>query len=176
MPSHLMQAWLALRHPIRGEAPRRAIARLAFLGCLPFCLLILASGCTQRKTSIEHAQVTGTVTYKGHPLPGGRVEFVAVEGAFASTAIIDENGKYDINAPVGPVKIAVDNRMIKPQRGGKREPAHLRRPGAENPDASASGPEQGVYEQIPSKYYSTDESELTYTVVPGPQTHEITLK
>jgi hypothetical protein len=143
---------------------------------LAFCLSILGAGCTERKASVEHAEVTGTVSYKGHPLPGGRVEFVAVEGAFASTASIDENGKYQINAPVGAVKIAVDNRMVKAQRGGRREPQHLRRPGAEDSNADSTGPVQGRYKEIPSKYYSADESELTYTVVPGPQTHEISLK
>jgi hypothetical protein len=170
MRSHFFLVSVARRCLIRRQALRRGAARLAYLGCVPFCLLMLASGCTQQKTAVEHADVKGRVLYKGQPLPGGRVEFILVQGgSFAATANIDENGNYQISAPVGEVQIAVDNTMLKPQRG-KKEP-HLNRPGSDVPVHMA-----GHYVAIPEKYYTTDESGLTYKVEPQTQTHDITLE
>jgi hypothetical protein len=140
--------------------------------CLPCCLLVLAAGCRPSRT-VEHVEVTGRVLYNGQPLPGGRVAFVTVVGAFASNGNIDEQGNYKIQAPVGDVTISVDNRMLRGQPLGKSEGM---KKGAGRPEQPDPDPVKGTYKQIPSKYYTPDTSGLTYTVTSGPQKHDIELK
>jgi hypothetical protein len=134
---------------------------------------VLAVGCARR--SVEHIEVSGRVLYQGKPLPGGKVNFVSVEGeqTFASSGVIDEKGNYTIKAPVGPVLIGVDNRMLKPQRGA---PAGFVKKGAGRPDAGDPTPVKGAYKAIPPKFWTPDTSGLTYTVTKGEQTHDIELK
>ncbi len=85
--------------------------------CLLIGILVLTPGCKSRH-SVDRAKVTGKVLLQGKPLPGGRVTFLSVNGGFASSDVIDENGNYQIEAPVGDVKIAVDNSMVG--GGGRR--------------------------------------------------------
>jgi hypothetical protein len=118
-------------------------------------------------------EVTGKVLYKNHPVTGGEVQFVAVDGGFAANGIIDEKGNYKIDAPVGDVKITVNNRMLV-QRTGRNPDAA--RKGAGRPDAGEPTPVKGVYVEIPNKYYEVDRSPLTYTVKNEAQTHDIELK
>jgi hypothetical protein len=116
--------------------------------------------------------VSGRVLLDGKPLPGGRVMFVTVEGAFASVGRIDEQGNYMIQAPVGETMISVDNRMLRQERLGNLEGP---RKGAGRPEQPAPDPVTGTYVEIPNKYYSPDTSGLTYTVKEGPQTQDIEL-
>jgi hypothetical protein len=140
-------------------------------------LLTALAGCSQRPRSADHVEVTGQVRFQGQPLPGGRVSFVAVNGGFASVGIIDENGHYQINAPVGEVEIGVSNQMLHPnrrQRGGR---------GAEeiaSPRQKKAGGQQaqlvkGYWVNIPSSYADPHTSGLNYTVKPEPQTYDIEL-
>jgi hypothetical protein len=119
-------------------------------------------------------EVSGKVLFKGNPLPGGRVTFAAIEGGFASTRPIDENGNYKINAPIGAVLISVDNRMLQPRRGARRGQEHrLKRPDSEVVEEE---PIKGRrYVKIPERYANCDTSGLTYTVKPEAQTHDIEL-
>jgi hypothetical protein len=137
-------------------------------------LLVLVTGCPNKKRAVEHAEVTGKVLFRGQPLPGGEVTFVTTQGAFASSATVDEHGNYKISSPVGDVKISVNNRALGAGRGrGPGAPAkkqHPRPPGSGEPAEP-----KGRYVDIPSKYYDPGESGLTYTVVPGSQTFDIKL-
>lgn len=112
--------------------------------------------------------MTGRVLFDGKPLPGGEVTFVTVKDGFASKGIIDEKGNYTISAPTGDVMISVDNRAL----GQSREAAMK---GAGRPDAPPPTRLKGKYVEIPSKYFVPDTSGLTYTVINGPQTHDIQL-
>jgi hypothetical protein len=132
-----------------------------------FCLLILVTGCSGT-SSVQHAEVTGRVLFKGEPLPGGRLVFVATHGGFANTSTIGEDGSYKIKAPVGEVHIAVDNRMLQPRVA--RAPAPAKRTG------ESFNPVTGTYVPIPSKYYEPDQSGLVYTVRKGEQTYDIPLE
>jgi hypothetical protein len=137
------------------------------------CLLVPAAGCAPR-SSVEHVQLSGQVLFKGKPLPGGKVNFVGVEVPFASTGIIDEKGNYTINAPVGEVRISVDNRLLE-QQGKRGMPKEAPTRGAGRPDAGDPNPVKGTYKRIPNKYYAPDTSGLTYTVKKEEQTHNIEL-
>jgi hypothetical protein len=141
--------------------------------CLALGLLVLATGCPKKKkTTTETAEVKGKVLFQGKGLPGGRVTFVDADG-FAGSANIEENGEYTVQAPVGPVKIGVDNTMLQRARGkpGKTPLLNPKRPGAEEPTT-----QPGHFVSIPGKYSNPETSGLTYTVQKGPQTHEIKLE
>jgi hypothetical protein len=91
-----------------ANLPAKPVIRLVCGLSLLFCVLLLTTGCGGSKRSVEHVNVTGKVTYNGKPVTGGQIMFVSKDG-FASTGRIDENGNYTINAPLGEVKITVDN-------------------------------------------------------------------
>ncbi len=154
--------------PCRERGNERAVLRLAYC-CLSLCLLALAAGCGKNPRSAEHADVTGQVLFRGRPLPGGQVTFVTVKGGFAANGIIDEDGNYRIKAPIGDVQIGVTNRMLQP-RGREAPQTHPKKAAA----GDAPVP-RGQWVQIPPSYEDPHGSGLTYTVRPGPQTHDIEL-
>lgn len=164
----------------RERGIERSILRLVCCG-LSLGLLILSAGCKGRPRSVQHAEVSGKVLFQGKPLPGGVVNFVAVNGGFANNAFIDENGNYKISAPEGEVRIGVDNRMLQnPGLKGERKldktASKKKAAVAENQKAQPpAGPLKGRYVEIPENYTDPTKSGLTYTVKPGSQTHDIDL-
>jgi hypothetical protein len=104
---------------------RRIDKPLLRLGCgsLIVGLLALMTGCGQNPRSVDHAEVSGKVLFHGKPLPGGRLNFITVQGAFASSGKIDNDGHYTLAAPVGDAQISVMNEKIPsafsdPQKSG----------------------------------------------------------
>jgi hypothetical protein len=154
----------------------RAARRTVWPAC-GLCLLVLAAGCPKKKAP-DYAEVSGTVFYKDKPLPGGQITFVSEQGAFPGSGTIDENGKYKVSAPIGDVKISVDNAMMQPpSAAGRRGPAPpSKMPGLKRPDSETAHKMAGHFVAIPQKYYNPQESGLTYKVVPGAQTHDIKLE
>ncbi len=158
----------------------KSILRLV-CGCLSLGLLAGTTGCSKTAHGTEHIQVSGKVLFKGKPLPGGRVTFAAIKDGFASSAPIDENGNYKLNAPIGEVLISVDNRMFQPKGAGGKGKGSAQTPGPEHhpkrPDSQVEAePTKGRrYVPIPTRYANCDTSGLTYTVQPEPQTHDIEL-
>jgi hypothetical protein len=141
-------------------------------GCLSLGLLTGTTSCTKKPHEPANAEVSGKVLFKGKPLPGGIVTFAAIKGGFPSSGRIDENGNYQINAPIGEVQIGVDNRMFRPKRGRPPDQEHhLKRPDSQEEPK----PLKGRYVEIPARYVDGATSGLTYTVKPGPQTHNIEL-
>lgn len=145
--------------------------------CLSLGLFLLLAGCGQTPHSVDHAEVSGKVLFQGKPLPGGRVNFLAINGGFASSADIDENGNYQINAPVGDVEIAVTNQMLKAKTEPKK--GSLAPKEAEAKQKEADGKKhrspKGRYVRIPRQYEDPHASGLKYTVKRGAQTHDIEL-
>jgi len=147
----------------------KRVVRLA--GCCGMLgLLTLMGGCGKNPHSAEHVEVSGRVLFQGKPLPGGQVNFVAVNGGFASSGIIDENGNYQVKAPVGDVEIGVNNAMLKSQGRGPTQIPHAKKAGA--PEKQ---PLKGRWVNIPSSYADPHASGLKYTVKPGSQSHDIEL-
>jgi hypothetical protein len=137
---------------------------------------MLATGCRPAPKATEMAEVSGKVLFRNQPLPGGRVTFVSKDGpAFSGGGNIDENGNYKVEAPVGDVKVSVDNQMLAPARQ-KGRVAPTKKPGLKRPGSEEAHAMKGRYVSIPEKYYSADESGLNYTVKKGPQTIEIKLE
>jgi hypothetical protein len=146
---------------------RRWAAPLALWTAAVIC------GCSGSKAP-SSAEVSGKVTYNGRPVTGGQVTFVTVKGGYASGGVIDENGNYKVTVPVGDVKITVDNSMLG--RGGRGVPRGGGGGMLKRPDSEAPTEMKGRYMDLPSKYANADQTDLTYTVVAGPQTHNIELK
>jgi hypothetical protein len=140
----------------------------------PAALLVLTvalAGCSGSSALPQTAEVSGTVKFKGKPLPGGNVTFVSDKGGVTGAAVIGEDGTYKVTtAPVGPVHITVDNRALESNQRAPKTPM-LKRPGAEEPTTP-----KGKYVAIPEKYYAPDKTPLTYTVTPGTQTKDIELE
>ncbi len=150
-------------------------ARLGCLRCAPLWLLVAAvvGGCSGEAVKPPpSAEVSGKVLFNGKPVSGGEVTFVAVKGGFASGGRIDESGNYKVTAPVGEVKITVDNRMLQKGRGAPRAGG----PMLKKPDGPTPQEMKGQYVALPPKYATADRTDLTYTVVSGSQSHDITLE
>jgi len=162
---------------------RPRAVRLAGLGFLSLGLLILATGCPGgQKKSIDMAEVSGKVMFGGQPLPGGRITFISKDSPqFTGGGNINENGEYKVEAPVGDVKVTVDNQMLAPGggaggKGGKGPDAPAIKPGLKRPGSEAPISEKGHYVPIPAKYANSEETPLTFKINKGSQTIQIDLK
>jgi hypothetical protein len=149
------------------------------------------AGCGQ-----QTGQLSGTVTYQGQPLPGGRVTFRPADPRRnAVTVPINKDGSYEASVPTGEVQISVDNRELQPPppRGAGPGPAGLPPgitlpPGVKMPSPAAQDTGKGAttevrsnapqkaagrYVPIPANYYSVETSGLKHTVKSGPETFNI---
>jgi hypothetical protein len=130
--------------------------------------LLLLSGCGGGST----ATVSGTVTYKDKPLPGGLITFMAEQGDAVARGKIEKDGTYRVNkVPVGNVKIGIQ--ASEPPKYGagmipKEEAAKLGK--------KATAVDPGDHVTLPKQFADPNKSGLTYTVKHGPQEHNISLK
>jgi hypothetical protein len=137
---------------MRGQ---RTVRRRAALCCL---LLALAVGCGKGKGTIS-----GTVKYKGTPLTSGTIIFRGPDGYVDSTSISNQ-GEYTLaNFPVGEAKITVATQLYEKET-----------PGGTSKSKGKKKKVANVVE-IPTKYSDPERSKLSYTVVDGPQQHNVDL-
>jgi hypothetical protein len=175
---------------VRLVSCRSSVAALAVLG------LFGLTGCGGPATST----VSGTVTYKKQALPGGQVAFLSETTQQVYRGLIDSSGKYTVEkVPVGPVKIGViysgESPMAASMRaassssgtgsGGFRPRATAPpkaktkggfQPEGVDPSMTSAGMAPGANKKavtVPEQYQSPESSGLSYTVVNGPQTHDI---
>lgn len=127
------------------------IARHYMSLCL--LLILLTTGCGQSGPAT--AEVAGTVTYRGKPLPLGSVLFVPEDKhAQPVGATIDARGQYRLDAVPGTYQVEVQ--MIARLRS---QPA---------PEGEAAGMNMPVVEWlIPEKYAHYQTSGLSATVEAG---------
>src|SRR5207237_179016 len=86
------------------EVPRRrrALTALFFVG--PVLALFTAA---EVFISARAGTVVGKVTFKGQPVPSGRVSILG-DGGVVCTGVIRPDGRYTVyRVPCGPVRIAV---------------------------------------------------------------------
>jgi hypothetical protein len=139
-----------------------------------FCLLVAGCGPDQK----ARGKVKGKVKFFDKNLTCGTVTFVAKDGRVGS-GNIDFDGNYEVNdAPIGDTTVTVKvPSVMRVPKGGQFQP----KPPGNMPEMKGSGgggnptidPTKIV--EIPGKYGAADTSNLTYTVVKGEQTHNITL-
>jgi hypothetical protein len=121
--------------------------------------LVLAAGCGYSPDLPPVAPVTGKVFLDGNPLPRGMVQFVPEGGGAPATAPISSDGTYELKtatvkgAVIGTHQIGVVSQE-EPKDETDTYPASL----------------------IPTTYNNPTASGLTYTVVEGPNNHDIQLK
>src|SRR5262249_37736169 len=116
--------------------------------------------------------VSGTVRYKGLPLPGGVVTFHLENGA-ARAAKLDKDGKFTAtDVPVGPAKVTIETESPRPAvkkgPGGKLgDPKEKFLPG--------KGDAAQRYVAIPRMYGNPNTSPLTVEVRLGRNVFDIEL-
>jgi hypothetical protein len=153
--------------------------------CLALASVLALSGCGK-----STATVSGVVKFQGEPLPSGTVLIYGADGQ-PIKGTISEDGKYTVaDAPVGPVKIAVQvqdsSTMPGGGAGGAGGPADggqdMSRgvPGADEHmkkgmDRAMPGNERRVV-SIPARYSSPETSGLSTTLKKGKQTFPIELE
>ena len=108
-------------------------------------VVVAVGGCGQQRVERpDRSTVTGTVTYKGKPVPGGRIRFVSVADPTNSAAkLLSEEGTYIIaDAPLGENRVSIDTESM----------------------ASNLGPR---YMKLPEKYLNLETSGLKFNVQAG---------
>ena len=142
-------------------------------------LVLLAAGCNSTGT------VTGTVAYKGTPIPDGSVMFVPENGSPSVIAFI-KDGKYTTEKmPVGPAKVAISStynpvrqenfmaQMIHSGGKGGGPPLDAMPEEARQYFSGSGALSRGL--KIPDKYSDVQNSGLSYTVTGGKQTKDFNL-
>jgi hypothetical protein len=154
--------------------------------------LLVAIGC-----SAGTGKVSGQVTYKGKPVPGGLITFRPADSRQnAVTAELDAEGKYSILLPAGEVAVLIDNRELEPQPswgpvapppglpvdlarklGGKAKAPDGPAPEVDESKTADAPPTRrsGRYVKIPDKYYEAETSGLMFTVKGKDQTQNFDL-
>ena len=141
------------------------------------CALVCVVGCGPR-TGV----VTGEVTYKGKPIPGGLLTFRPVDPAHNSAAYeLDRDGKFKIELPVGEALICIDNREFEPRPAtapaippGMNLPPDVLKSMQASTKESSKVSDRWV--KLPEKYYQIETSELKINVKGGEQTEVIEFK
>jgi hemoglobin len=112
----------------------------------------------------EKGDVSGKVTFKGQPLPGGTVSFVAADGKIYSSPIAAD-GTYNVtDVKVGEYKVAIETESAKPK--DKPNP-----PEEKKPDDKGAA----AFVAIPKKYAKPETTDLVATVMKGKQTKDFDL-
>jgi hypothetical protein len=140
----------------------------------PFAVLVLAAALAAAGCDQNSATVSGQVTYKGEPLPGGTVTFHGEGGQLASAQIND--GHYAAEkVPPGPVKVTVMVLNV-PGLGAAGKGGMAKGPpgAAEHQIAGAAAPRKVV--PVPKKYAAKETSGLSTTLEKGTQQFDIELK
>lgn len=140
--------------------------RFVLLGLLS-CVAAVVSGCSDSNMG----GVTGSVTYRGKPLPNAHVTFTPVSGGKIASGLTDTNGKYELGtmakndgALVGKHKIHIiahgPDRPLRPGEMGSGLPGDM-------------APGEPI---IPQKYFTPETSGLTHEVVRGGNTVNLEIK
>lgn len=148
-----------MRSPLHAGPGRRAL--FLALAAVPVALLPMACG---GSLGPQMARVSGTVTYKGKPVPRGTVSFVATRpGQRNATGIIDQGGRYQLQtenpadgAEVGDYDVAIFSHEEQILDYTPKTPVKVER-------------------TIPEKYENPKNSGLKKTVSPGSNTIDFEL-
>jgi hypothetical protein len=132
------------------------VRSLSFLTLLAVSAIV--PGCN--KQDPNRGQVVGTVEVDGQPAANGSISFTPIDGNTAGTggAIVD--GRYVVDANIGPSKVAINI----PKVVGERKVY-------DTPDS----PKMPITEELLPPEYN-EQTTLTYDVKPGPNEQNFSLK
>jgi hypothetical protein len=144
-------------------------------------LCILAAGCGSGQ-----GKVSGKVSYKGKPVPGGDVRFFPESGGGSFYSAIGSDGSYSIaSVPRGPAKITVTYSRESPlakgnprskavaEKGMKQQQEAMK---AHRKTAESAAPPPSDVKSVPDKYAKPDQSGLKVDVTGGKQAFDINLE
>ncbi len=132
--------------------------------------LLFCIGCGPR-TGV----VSGEVTFKGKPIPGGLLTFRPVDESQNSASYeLGRDGKFKIELPVGEMLICIDNREFEPRPAtAPAIPPGMNLPPEVLKSMQASSKESTKvsdrWVKLPEKYYQIETSDLKITVRGGQQ-------
>jgi hypothetical protein len=134
--------------------------------------LAFAGGCSRGDG--KNADVKGTVTYNGAPVPAGTIQLIPVKGGSPQVLTIRPDGSFHVGAiPLGEYKVAIETDSVKnmfermfPSQGGPMDPAQL------PAEMKAQIP---VYLPIPPQYADPDASGLTWDIKDSTEKKDFTL-
>lgn len=140
--------------------------------------LIFSNGCSDKGQS-SGAQIAGKVTYKGSPVPGGKIFFHPKGGGAPLYSTISPSGDYfQAGLAAGEMIVTIDNEFLKegfdPNNPlAKMEGDEKTKEMLKEQLAKAKGMKMpsvaGKYIAIPAKYADKSKSGLSYTVTAGKQ-------
>jgi hypothetical protein len=143
--------------------------------CMPsrgrwVCVLYLGLACIALGCGPRRVQVTGTVRFKGKPLPSARVSFFSPDNQVES-AFVETDGTYTMaRALVGPTNVTV-------QTPGRPPGPPFDMPQSKmGPPGHAERIPAGQYVPIPHRYADPKTSGLTCQVEKHGQVYEINLE
>jgi hypothetical protein len=146
-------------------------------------VIVTLAGCSSRSSQPPTYPVTGSVTWKGKPVPNATVVLIPAGGAGQESAagVTDASGKfqlttYNLNdgAHAGEYQVKVSQYDTKPP-SAKNETMTIE----EEQKLAFSGqeiPTPPSKNLLPKKYESEATSGITHTVTEGPTTLEITIQ
>jgi hypothetical protein len=137
-------------------------------------VLLALAGCGSSDGINRGGELSGVVRIDGRPLGGGRVEVFSGDGKHSVGCEIRPDGSYTVNEPpLGPCKITVKTSYLQGMpavpKGGKGGPQ------GSSPGIILPKDVGLVYTPIPAKYEELSTTDLTVTVEPGKQSHDIDL-
>lgn len=130
----------------------------------PFVLLLCAVCLGCGGEAKDAYRVTGTVSFRGQPLPGGYVTFVS-DTVAPVRCVIDEQGNYTAMVPAGSSQVAI---LVALPGGQDTAASATQAPDGQlqvAPETRASGP------KIPAKYENHRTSGLQFDVQPSEENH-----
>jgi hypothetical protein len=139
--------------------------------------LELVAGCD---TAPQVAQVHGTITYNGVPVPTGTITFYPVEGGRTAVGMITKDGSYSLSRTtlgdgviVGKYKVTIEATETAAQSNTTQQVKSVADEMYVIPDARASAPPK---EWVPVKYSTVESAGLTATVNSGPNQIDFNLR
>lgn len=121
------------------------------LALVPLIACLSTAGCGGGE-ELPAGSLSGTVTYKGEPVRDALILFYSRETGAAASAIVGNDGKYEVVSPVQTGTYAVS--VVPP-------------PSEVDITIATDTPPPADHPQIPAKYRSHESSQLTVTITEG---------
>jgi hypothetical protein len=136
--------------------------------CLPFLLFLTFTGCSGE----QYGKVSGKVTYKDKPVPGGTVIFANNDNTKVERVVIQPDGTYTSSkVPYGTLRVGVEPAAKSPAtlmpKGG------MMPKGVDNPNYKK---QEGEYVDLPAMVRDPAKSNRTVNVAAPERTFDIDLK